>query len=69
MKFPLVTSRTRLSLIGVPLNSKPSILELADRLRRDEVDAIPDRYEATPAHGWADWMQGQVAKADFELMI
>ena len=48
---------------------KDRVLGLADRLRQDGVDAILDRYEVAPPHGWASWMHEQIENAEFVLMI
>ncbi len=45
------------------------VLALANKLRHDGVDVILDRYESAPPQGWAHWMQDQVTRADFVLMI
>jgi WD40 repeat protein len=45
------------------------VLDLADRLRRDGVDASIDQYEAAPAEGWPHWMVRQIREADFVIMV
>jgi tetratricopeptide (TPR) repeat protein len=44
-------------------------LELADRLRREGVDAWLDRYEPHPPEGWPVWMQTRIEQADFILLV
>lgn len=45
------------------------VLELANRLRADGVDAILDQYEIAPTMGWPRWMQQEVEAADFVLVV
>jgi len=46
------------------------VLELAERLRKDGVDAQLDQYVAgTPPEGWPRWMLNQLDWADFVLMV
>jgi tetratricopeptide (TPR) repeat protein len=45
------------------------VLQLANRLRAEGVDAWLDRYEQAPAKGWLRWMQRQIQTADFVLVI
>jgi hypothetical protein len=46
------------------------VLELAERLRADGVDAQLDQYVAgTPARGWPRWMEDQLDSAEFVLVI
>jgi hypothetical protein len=42
---------------------------LADRLRQDGVDAVVDLYEPAPPDGWPIWMDLQIQKADFVLLV
>src|SRR5262245_28566163 len=48
---------------------KIAVLELANTLRSNGVDAILDRYEAFPAEGWPRWMLSQVEQADVVLVV
>lgn len=50
-------------------NHKLSVLELANKLRRDGVDARIDRYVHVPAEGWARWWQAGIAEADLVLVV
>ncbi|MGZ9092930.1 MAG: SEFIR domain-containing protein [Rhodoplanes sp.] len=45
------------------------VLDLADRLRADGVDAEIDQYNPAPAEGWPLWCERQIAKANFVLMV
>jgi hypothetical protein len=45
------------------------VLELADRLRADGVDAIIDQYVQSPPEGWPAWCEAEIDKADFVLMV
>lgn len=45
------------------------VLALATRLRGDGVDAWIDRYIVAPSEGWPRWMQTQIEKSDFLLLI
>lgn len=45
------------------------VLDLADRLRADGVDAWIDQYDPAPAEGWPLWMERQVEQADRVLAV
>jgi SEFIR domain len=46
------------------------VLELAERLRKDGVDAQLDQYVAgTPPRGWPRWMNDQLDSAKFILVV
>ena len=46
------------------------VIELAERLRSDGVDAQLDQYVAgTPARGWPRWMEDQLDSSEFVLVI
>jgi hypothetical protein len=45
------------------------VLELANQLRREGVDAWIDRFEPHPALGWPRWMRQQIDGAAFVLAI
>jgi hypothetical protein len=44
-------------------------LSLANRLRRNGIDAVIDQYEVSPPEGWTLWMELQIHKADFVIVI
>jgi hypothetical protein len=48
---------------------KARVLDLANRLREDGVDAVIDQYEESPEQGWPRWMEHQIREADFVLVV
>ena len=44
------------------------VLSLANRLRREGVDARIDQYDPAPPKGWPLWMDLEIQKADFVLL-
>jgi hypothetical protein len=45
------------------------VLDLADRLREDGIDAEVDQYLPSPQEGWPAWCERQIENADFVLMV
>jgi SEFIR domain len=45
------------------------VLNLANRLRADGVDAIVDHYVQFPPAGWPTWCDAEIRRADFVLMV
>jgi hypothetical protein len=45
------------------------VLELADRLRADGIDAMIDQYVQSPLEGWPNWCEAEIRRADFVLMV
>jgi len=45
------------------------VLELADRLRADGIDAMIDQYVQSPPEGWPDWCEAEIRKAAFVPMV
>lgn len=45
------------------------VLNLANKLRQEGIDAEIDQYEECPEEGWPLWMQNQISKAKFVLII
>lgn len=45
------------------------ILEFANRLRAEGIDACIDLYEEAPAEGWPRWMENQINNSDFVLVV
>jgi tetratricopeptide (TPR) repeat protein len=48
---------------------KQRVLELAKRLRREGVDAWIDQFTTFPEKGWQLWMEDEIEKAAFVLVI
>lgn len=48
---------------------KHRVLELANRLRADGIDATLDQYEDNPREGWTLWMEKQIRDADFVIVV
>jgi hypothetical protein len=46
-----------------------AVLELATRLRGDNVDAWIDQFEPAPVQGWPRWMEHEIDRADFVLLV
>jgi hypothetical protein len=44
------------------------ILQFANRLRREGVDAVIDQYEDVPHEGWTIWSEKQIRDADFVIL-
>jgi SEFIR domain len=45
------------------------VLDFADRLRRDGIDAMIDQYIQSPPQGWPNWCDTEIRNADFVLMV
>ena len=45
------------------------VLDLANRLRAEGVDCELDKYQVSPPEGWPLWMQTQVQKSDFVIVV
>jgi hypothetical protein len=45
------------------------VLDLAQRLRRDGIDCIIDKFVPFPSKGWVRWMDEQVRESDFVLCV
>lgn len=45
------------------------VLELANELRADGIDGWIDRFEPHPAQGWHRWMQEEITRASFVVLI
>jgi len=48
---------------------KINVLELANRLRHEGIDAWIDRYVEFPEEGWPQWMTNQISLADSILIV
>lgn len=63
-------SRTFISYTHDSNDHRRRVLNLADRLREDGVDARLDRFvSGTPEGGWPAWMESELAAADFVLVV
>lgn len=45
------------------------VLEFANKLRSEGIDAILDQYEESPVEGWPKWMDRQIENSDFILLV
>jgi len=45
------------------------VLDLANRLREDGIDAEIDQYETSPPDGWPAWCEQKIEEADFVLLV
>ncbi len=45
------------------------VLDLANRLREDGIDAEIDQYETSPAEGWPTWCERRIKSAGFVLLV
>jgi formylglycine-generating enzyme required for sulfatase activity len=48
---------------------KARVFDLVQRLRTDGIDAWSDHFETSPPQGWPRWMQTEVEKADFVVLV
>ncbi|MEP7137596.1 MAG: TIR domain-containing protein [Chloroflexota bacterium] len=48
---------------------KDRVLQLADRLRDDGIDANIDQYQVAPKEGWVLWMEKEIRDSQFVLMV
>lgn len=46
-----------------------AVLSLSNKLRSDGIDCVLDQYESSPPEGWPRWMDREIRKAQFVLMI
>lgn len=45
------------------------VLQLSNKLRSEGIDCILDQYEDSPPEGWPKWMDKNVKKSDFVLVV
>lgn len=45
------------------------VLQLSNKLRSEGIDCILDQYEDSPPQGWPKWMDRNVKKSDFVLVV
>lgn len=48
---------------------KERVLELSNQLRLEGIDCQIDQYVDSPPEGWTLWMQKQIEKAQFVLVV
>jgi SEFIR domain len=46
-----------------------AVLALSNKLRSEGIDCVLDQYESSPPEGWPQWMDREIGKAQFVLMI
>jgi len=63
------TPRVFISYSHDSAGHKVRVLELANRLRAEGVDARLDRYVSFPAEGWPRWMRSEIEAADAVLLV
>lgn len=64
-----VSSRAFISYSHNSTEHKKRVLQLSDDLRTSGVDCNLDQYEPFPEDGWPRWMNNQIERADFVLVI
>lgn len=45
------------------------MLQFANKLRNQGIDANIDLYEESPVEGWPRWMENEIKKSDFVLVV
>ena len=45
------------------------VLRLADRLNREGLDCHLDQYQESPPEGWPQWMERQLERVDYVLVV
>jgi len=45
------------------------VLEFANKLREEGIDASIDQYEESPSEGWPRWMEKEIRNADYILVV
>lgn len=46
-----------------------NVLEFSNKLRGHNIDANIDQYEESPPEGWPRWMDSQIEKSDYVLIV
>jgi hypothetical protein len=46
-----------------------AVLALSNKLRDEGIDCVLDQYESSPPEGWPRWMDREISKAQFVLLI
>jgi hypothetical protein len=68
-QVPAQAIRVFISYSHVSGNDSARVLSLAQRLRRDGLEAIIDQFVPFPREGWIRWMGRQLDEADFTLCV
>jgi hypothetical protein len=68
-KPPTVARRVFISYSHDSAEHTDRVRVLADRLRKDGIDARIDQYTPDPDEGWPKWMRTQVKDADLVLLV
>lgn len=45
------------------------VLKFSNKLRREGIDANIDQYEESPIEGWPLWMENQIEKSDYIIVV
>jgi len=45
------------------------VLQLAQQLRQEGVESVIDRFVTSPPEGWPRWMQSEIERADYIIMV
>lgn len=53
----------------LPSRHNQEVLDFANRLRDNGINAALDQYETAPSEGWPLWMEKQIRDADYVLMV
>ena len=69
MTTPKKKTRVFISFSHDTPEHEERVLDLANHLRRHGVDAWIDLFEPHPAEGWQRWMQRQIERADFVVLV
>lgn len=46
-----------------------AVLALSNKLRSEGIDCVLDQYKSSPPEGWPQWMDREIGRAQFVLMI
>lgn len=63
------TPRVFISYSHVDAEYEAKMFEFANRLRDDGIDANIDLYEDAPKEGWQRWMEKEVSKSEYVLVV
>lgn len=63
------TPKVFISYSHVDAEYEAKMFEFANRLREDGIDANIDLYEDAPKEGWQRWMEKEISKSDYVLIV